>query len=232
MHVETLHRRVVAVLAAAAGASTPRWKAGAELEPLATFPLSWVGQWQAERQLVAATGDINHAKGIWRALGGEDYFEMGRCEIYPFRFLRSGERAFVDRQFEVCSRCGLTEMAVLWDADRPSFLSFQRPGGTTELRVVACELYPSVAGTFGASEGVCVAETSSQVRMERFVRMSRTFRMTEAGIIQSKELIKTYELLEGVLNGADMIPTSTIKSQVQLFPVSRPYSDPVRQTYA
>ena len=83
-------RRATLVAAAltAAACAAPASVLGAEpqssqllLPPQLLLPLSWVGQWRAQRCIVEISGSAQEAESAWRALGGPDgAFALGREE--------------------------------------------------------------------------------------------------------------------------------------------------------
>ena len=227
---------VAAALAAAASTTRPRVACAAEpsLRQL-SLPLSWAGTWRAQRCLNGVTGDEGSAEQTWRALGGNGQFEIDRPESYTVQFQRAPlqEAALPDRRQEICSRCQLPETKATWADD---VLTFERPGiGRYALRVVQRQVFPP-GSSLGATELLRVRRSASTQSkgFERGVRLTTSYRITDAGIIEIKEVVKTYDSsylaeLEELEGAVAAEPTSKAVSRVSLTPVVRPYGDPVRR---
>lgn len=227
-----------AVLTAAAGAfSQPMVSCalGAAHAPAPLkLPLSWTGTWQASRLLLSVSGDVRQAENVWRCLGGSGDFTEKRVEEFTTRFIQlespqSGSA--IDWRFDVSHRSGVPEKSIIWDGN--CALSYER----ADIRVVWRELYPPGAA-FGATELLSVREVCGRVSRTSTVRLSRSYRITDAGIIEAREIIKTYPAGGTASADAadaardDVDSTSSTRSALTLRPLSRPLSDAVRREFA
>jgi hypothetical protein len=233
--------RRVATLAAAACAFT--WRSAASSLPSAPpslpsassslpsarlrFPLSWSGEWRAERELAAWEGDSQRAECAWRVLGGEGDFVQGHCESYTVRFVEDSGASTADWRHELRERCLLADDAVVWQ-EEPRVLRYSRAQITTVLSIGERTIY-TTASTFGASEKIWATELGSDAPA-LLMRMSRSYLpVNDAGNIAARESIKTFGTQTDLENLEN--PTSVCRSTLLLRPVSRRYYDPVRRQF-
>ena len=134
-------------------------------------------------------------------------------------------------RFDMAQRTGILEANIQWDGGHE--MSYERAG----LRVAQREIYPPGA-VFGSTELLAVRDRSAirtRPVVAQEVRLSRSYRITETGVIEAREIIKTYGSGNDSSSAAaanDRDRTSTTRSALTLHALSRPLSDAVRRAYA
>ena len=199
------------------------------------LPLSWTGTWSVQRSVTSISGDRQLAEKSWRLLGGTG--TAFSAEHYQTRFFRVQsdsltDVAAVDWGFDVSSRAGIPDSSVIWDGARR--LRYARG----ELVVLEREVYPPGA-SFGATELLVAREElladgrgTSTVPSKPTLRVSRSFRIDQAGVIEAREVVKTFDASATSDASADLGSTSTTRSTLTMREIVRPLGDSVKREVA